>query len=134
MKNLSATKNWGIMYMMGGEGLIGYTNTDWVNNCSNCHSISGYAFLYSGGAVSWMSKQQMTVADLSTHTKYIAAAEALKELVWFWRLLTELKEGVLGPTLLHIDNHAAELLMQNPVNHSTMKHIDVWYHFILLIN
>ena len=72
----------------------------------------------------------MTVADSSTHAEYIAAAEASKELVWLRRLLTELKEWVPGPTSLHIDNCAANLLTWNPVNHGAMKHIDVQYHFI----
>ena len=90
IKYLSAMKNWGILYTMGGEGLIGYTNTDWANDHSNWHLISGYMFLYSGGAVSWMSKQQTTVANSSTHAEYIAATEASKELVWLQRLLTEL--------------------------------------------
>ena len=34
------------------------------------------------------------------------------------------------PTVLYIDNHAVDLLVRNPVNHTTMKHIDVCYHFI----
>ena len=109
---------------MGGE-LIGYTDADWANDCSNCHSISGYAFLYSGGAISWMSKQQSTVATSSTHAEYIAAMEAAKELVWICCLLTELQEEVSGPTILHIDNHAADLLARNPVNHAATKHIDI---------
>ena len=67
---------------MGGGGLGGYTNADWANNTSNHQSVSGYTFLYSGGAVSWMLKQQSTVATLLTHAEYIAAAEAAKELVW----------------------------------------------------
>ena len=31
---------------------------------------------------------------------------------------------------LYIDNHAADLLARNPVNHAAMKHIDIQYHFI----
>ena len=77
-----------------------------------------------------MSRQQMMVADSSTHAEYIAAAEASKELVWLRRLLTELKEEVPGPTPLHIDNRAADLLTQNPMNHSATKHINIRYHFI----
>ena len=119
MKYLSRMKNWGIMYTMSESSLVGYTNVDWANDHSNQQSILGYTFLYSGGAVSWMSRQQMTVADSSTHTEYIAAAEALKELMWLHRLLTELKEGVPGLTPLHINNCATDLLVQNPVNHST---------------
>ena len=80
--------------------------------------------------VSWSSKQQSTVATSSTHTEYIAAAKTSKELVWVWCLLSELHEGMLEPTRLHIDNHATELLARNPVNRATTKHINVWYHFI----
>ncbi|SRR5258707_666646 len=106
------------MYMMGDSELVGYTDADWANDRSNCCSISGYAFLYSGGAVSWMSRQQSTITTSSTHTEYIAAAEATKELVWLCCLLTELQEQISGPMVLHINNHAAT------------KHIDVWYHYI----
>ena len=130
MQYLSRTMNRGIMYTMGGRDLIGYTDVDWANDHTNRWSISGYSFLYSGGMVSWMSRQQTTVVDSSTHAEYIAAAEASKELVWLRRLLMELKEEVVGPTPLYIDNHAADLLARNPINHSTTKHIDVRYHFI----
>ena len=46
------------------------------------------------------------------------------------RLLTELQEEVSSPTVLHIDNCAADLLARNPINHAAMKHIDVQYHYI----
>ena len=115
---------------MGGGGLVGYTDANWVNDTSNWCSVLGYAFLYAGGAISWMSKQQSTTAMSSTHAKYIAAAEAAKELVWLRRLLAELREDVSGPTTLYIDNCATDLLARNPVNHSATKHVDVRYHFI----
>ena len=118
------------MYTMGEGELIGYTDADWANDHSNHRSVSGYAFLYSGGVVSWMSKQQSSTATSSTHAEYVAAAEAAKELIWLRRLLSELREGTSGPTALHIDNRAADLLARNPVNHAATKHIDVQYHFI----
>ena len=96
--------------MMGGGGLVGYMDTDWANNRLNCCSISGYAFLYSRGAVLWMSKQQGMAATSSTHSEYIAAAEAAKELVWLCHLLEELHEGMHGLTELFINNHATDLL------------------------
>ena len=120
----------GILYTMGGGELVGYTDVDWANDTTNRCSISGFAFLYAGGGVSWMSKQQSTVAMSSTHAEYISAAGAAKELVWLHRLLSEVGEGVSGPMTLYIDNHAADLLVRNPVNHSATKHIDVHYHFI----
>ena len=133
MRYLHGTLHRGILYTMGGGaggGLVGYMDADWVNDVSNWRSISGYAFLYAGGAVSWMSKQQSTTATSSTHAEYVAAAEAAKELVWLRRLLSELREPTYGPTTLYIDNRAADLLARNPVNHAATKHIDVRYHFI----
>ena len=82
MQYLAGCPSCSIMYTMGESELIGYTDVDWANNCLNHHLISGYTFLYSGGTVSWASKQQSTVATSSTHAEYIAAAEASKELVW----------------------------------------------------
>ena len=130
MRYLVGCPNRSIMYTMGQSGLVGYTDADWANDRFNRRSISGYAFMYSGGAVSWSSKQQSTVATSSTHAKYIAAAEASKELVWLRRLLSELHEGTPELTRLHIDNRAVDLLTRNPVNHAATKHIDVRYHFI----
>ncbi len=130
LRYLSGCPDRGILYTRDGGGLVGYTDADWASDRSNRRSISGYAFLLSGGAVSWMSKQQSTVASSSTHAEYIAAAEASKELVWLRRLLSELRKGTSEPTPLHIDNRAADLLARNPVNHGATKHIDVRYHFI----
>ncbi len=127
---LAGSSDHGIMYTMGGGDLIGYTDADWANDLANHCSISGYAFLYSGGAISWMSKQQSTTVTSSTHAKYITAAEAAKELVWLHHLLTKLHEIIPGLTPLHIDNRATDLLAQNPMNHAATKHVDVCYHFI----
>src|SRR5260370_36521879 len=130
MRYLMGCLNCGIMYTMGESELVGYTDVDWANDCLNCCSISGHAFLYAGGAVSWSSKQQSTMATSLTHMESIAAANASKELVWLHRLLSELCEGMPEPTRLYIDNHTTDLLTRNPVNHAAMKHIDVRYHFI----
>ncbi len=130
MQYLAGCLDHGIMYMMGDGDLVGYTDANWANDHANCCSISGYVFLYAGGAVSWMSKQQSTVAMSSTHAKYITAVEATKELVWLCHLITKLQEDISGSTVLHIDNCAADLLARNPINHAVTKHIDVQYHYI----
>jgi hypothetical protein len=97
MKYLAGTINRGIIYTAGGGELVGYTDADWANDMMNRRSISGYAFHLSGGAVSWMSKQQVTVVPSSTHASYIAAVEASKEVIWFRRLLGELHERPVNP-------------------------------------
>ncbi len=65
------------------------------------------------------------VATSSTHGEYVAGTEASKELVWLQHLLSELGEDIYQSTPLHIDNRAADLLVQNLVNHVATKHIDM---------
>lgn len=43
-----------------------------------------------GGATSWMSKLQATVALSSTNTEYIAIAHASQEVIWLLKLLLEI--------------------------------------------
>lgn len=65
----------------------------------------------------------------TTESEYIAASQAVKELVWLTRLQKELILGSPRPTL-HLDNQSAIRLIKNPEFHSRTKHIDVRYHFI----
>ena len=53
-------------------------------------STSGYVMTYSGGAVSWQSRLQKTVALSTMEAEYMAAVEARKELIWMRDFLIEL--------------------------------------------
>ena len=61
------------------DELMGYTDSDWAGLKDGRKSTGGYVFLFSGGLVSYQSKQQATVALCSTETEYMATTEARKE-------------------------------------------------------
>lgn len=65
----------------------------------------------------------------TTESEYIAASDAVKELVWLNRLTMELGEEDNQPKF-NMDNQAAIRLVKNPEFHKRTKHIDVRYHFI----
>jgi hypothetical protein len=50
-------------------------------------SQSGCVFTLNGGAVGWKSFKQNTIVDSKVEAEYIAASEALKEIVWIKKFL-----------------------------------------------
>jgi hypothetical protein len=130
---LRGTSDWGLVFRRGGENgltLHGYVDADWASDINDRKSTSGYVFTLAGGAVSWSSKKQSSVALSSTEAEYIAGAHAAKEVVWLRRLLSELGAGTNDPTIVHMDNQSAMTIARNPEFHDRTKHIEVRYHFL----
>jgi Reverse transcriptase (RNA-dependent DNA polymerase) len=113
-----------------GTVLRGFVDADWASDINDRKSTSGFAFMLGGGAISWGSKKQTSVALSSTEAKYVAAAYAVKEAVWLQRLLRELNLDVTLPTILHMDNQSAIAIARNPEFHDRTKHIDLRHHFL----
>ena len=66
----------------GGEDELvvnSYTDASFQTDRDDSRSQSGFVFILNGGAVSWRSSKQDTVADSTTEAEYIAASEAAKE-------------------------------------------------------
>jgi hypothetical protein len=88
-------------------------------------AISGYAFLLSGGAVSWACKKQEIVSLLMTESEYILGTHAAKEALWLRSLLYQIFGPYRDATTLFSDNQSAIALTQDHQYHAQMKHIDV---------
>ena len=61
--------------------------------------------------VSWKSHKQLVPTDSTTKAKYVAAAEATKELVWLKKILEDWKEKQVNYTTLLIENTYAILTL-----------------------
>lgn len=66
----------------------------------------------------------------TTESEYVAAAQAVKELMWIGLLLKNLQIGEIGQPNLLVDNQSAIRLIKNPEFHKRTKHIDIKYHFV----
>ncbi|KAK8662946.1 hypothetical protein V6N13_024832 [Hibiscus sabdariffa] len=89
LKYLRRTKDVFLVY--GGEEELrikGYTDASFQTDKDDSRSQSGFVFCLNGGAVSWKSSKQDTVADSTTEAEYIAASEAAKEAVWIKKFIT----------------------------------------------
>jgi hypothetical protein len=110
--------------------LTGYCDADWGQSADDRRSVTGYVFLLAGGAISWQSKKQKTVALSTVEAEYMAAAQSTKEALWWRSTIQGLGYSIDHPTPLYSDNQGAIALAKNPEHHSRTKHIDIQYHFI----
>src|SRR5260370_35254403 len=57
------------------EGFIAYTDVDWASDPINRKSVTGTIIKLAGGAVSWVSRQQKTVALSSPEPQYMGLSD-----------------------------------------------------------
>jgi hypothetical protein len=81
-----------------------------------------------GGAISWQSKRQPTVAVSTAEAEYMAAAAATKEALWLGKLMSDLGMPQAAISIFG-DNQAALKLLRNPITSLRSKHIDGVHHF-----
>lgn len=110
--------------------LIAYCDADYANDKDDRLSVSGYAIMLCGGAISWAARRQTVIADSTVNAEYIAIAEATKDIMWWKPLLKQLGYDTSAPTDLLNDNQGSIYLAWNGDNGTRSKAIDVKYHLI----
>ena len=81
-------------------------------------------FSLNGGAVSWRSSKQDTLADSTTKVEYIAALDAAKEAVWIKTLVFRLGvvPSITNPMDVYCGNNGALAQAKEPRSHQRSKH------------
>ena len=110
--------------------MIGYSDADWANDIDDRRSTSGNTFIMSGGAITWLSQKQTTVALSTSEAEYMALGLATQEAIWLHHLLNDLHVNTTEPTEIMEDNQGTIAMTRNPVGHKRTKHIDIKHHFI----
>jgi len=128
LRYLSGTASHGITFGAGSPGLQAYCDADYAGDTDTRRSTTGYVFILHGGAITWASRLQQTVAASTTEAEYMAAAAAVKEALWLRKLMSALQQDPVTVTI-KADNQRAIKLLKNPVFLMRSKHIDVIYHF-----
>lgn len=109
--------------------VVGFTDSDLAGDLDSRKSTSGYMVSYAGGVVAWQSRLQKCVSLSTTEAEFIAATEAMKEMLWMRRFTIEL--GLKQKRyVVFCDNQSAIHLAKNSSFHSRTKHIDTRYHWI----
>lgn len=114
----------------GNANLIGYTDSDWASDIDKRRSCSGHLFTLAGGAVSWFSKLQPTIALSSTEAEYMALSACVQEAIWLKQFGAELDPIFGNPCHILCDNRSAIDLAECDGYRQRSKHIDIRHHFI----
>ena len=129
VRYLRGTQDLGLVYSRSGQGVVvGFCDADFAGDRDQRRSTTGYVFLAAGGAISWSSQRQKTVALSTAEAEYQAASAAAREALWMRQLMQDLAVPLYCISI-RSDNQAALTLLANPVLSQRSKHIDVIHHF-----
>ena len=111
------------------EGFMAFTDADWAADKISRKSVTGYIVTLAGGAISWVSRKQKTIALSSTEAEYMSMSDTSRQIVWIESLMQELSFPI-DTIFLCCDNQGAMFLASNPAQEHRSKHIDIKYHYI----
>jgi hypothetical protein len=130
LRYLVHTPNLGLWYPKGSTfDLLGYSDSDYAGCRVNRKSTTGTCQFLGRSLVSWSSKKQNSVALSTAEDEYVAAGAWCAQLLWMKQTLKDFG-CELTKIFLLCDNESAIKLVNNPVNHSCTKHIDIRHHFL----
>lgn len=135
LRYLKSTSHYSITYSGSSSNctatLSGMADSDFAADTDDCKSISGYAFLLAGAAISWSAKRQTTVAQSTTESEYYGYNYAAREAMWLRELMAQFYNPTnQAPTTILADNEGAIALSKDPKFHQRTKHIGVQWHYV----
>jgi hypothetical protein len=68
---------------------LAYVDADYGGCRDTRRSTSGYVFTMAGGAVTWSSKRQATVALSTVEAEYVAMSRCAQQMIWMHTWLEE---------------------------------------------
>lgn len=109
LRYLKVTINYKLTFETSDDFRIqGYCDADWANDEDDRRSTTGYIFTCLGGAISWNTRKQPTVALSTTEAEYMALAAAAQEALWIRGLAQKLKINSCNePIQINCDNRGA---------------------------
>lgn len=112
------------------QELHAYSDANWAEDKTDRKSNSGYFCSINGGAISWCSRKQETVATSSAESELMALTETCKEMKWLRSMIKSLKEAVPEKMLIFTDSQSCISMIKNEKFSNKTKHIDIKYHYV----
>jgi hypothetical protein len=91
----------------------------------NMKSTLGWVATQNNVAVAWRSRKQPVMADSTSASEFIAAADASKQIVWMRRMYADFGHPIADPTITFEDNESCQKLVENYCGHDRVKHLHI---------
>ncbi|GKA47614.1 putative ribonuclease H-like domain-containing protein [Tanacetum coccineum] len=109
--------------------LVAYTDSDYARATQDRKSTTGGCQFLGNMLISWQCKKKTMVATSTTEAEYVAAASCYGQVLWIQNQLLDYGYNFMN-TVINIDNNISICIIENPVQHSKTKHIEIRHHFI----
>lgn len=132
---IKCTKNLKLKLSCKNPHLITYSDADFASNRDDRTSLGGQLVMLDNSPITWRTSKQKSVCLSTMESEFVSMTDAVKELVWFDRVLKEcihtqiILDHKLKP-LLFVDNQATIEFVKSPIENHRTKHIDVRLFFI----
>ncbi|GKC28554.1 putative ribonuclease H-like domain-containing protein, partial [Tanacetum coccineum] len=109
--------------------LVAYTDSDYAGATQDRKSTTGGCQFLGNRLISWQCKKQTVVATSTTEAEYVAAASCCGQVLWIQNQLLDYGYNFMN-IVININNNSTICIIENPVQHSKTKHIEIRHHFI----
>ena len=121
LRYIAGSLQTGILFGKGSTTVEAYCDADFASDTETRRSTPGFVFILAGGAITWSSKLQPTVAVSTSEAEYMAAAQAVKEALWLKTLLSDF--GIRAAAQkIYCDSQGAIKLLKHPIASIRSKH------------
>ena len=110
--------------------LWGWVDADWAGDTETRRSHTGYVLMLNGGAISWKSRRQDSVALSTSEAEYMAASQCGQDVLYLREMLSDFNVPQAAATRVYEDNLACIAMSENPVRRKYSRHIDIRRYFV----
>jgi Reverse transcriptase (RNA-dependent DNA polymerase) len=110
--------------------LVAFADAAHATDLKKRRSVSGFATMLAGAAISYKSKLQPAPATSSTEAEFVCAVQAAKSIKYLRTVLHELGFPQQQPTVIYEDNKAAIAMINASKPTPRTRHIDTQYYAI----
>ncbi|MBW0489471.1 hypothetical protein O181_029186 [Austropuccinia psidii MF-1] len=111
------------------SALTGWADADYANDHVERKSILGNLITLCGNPVSWLSKNQLVVAQSTTEAEFISMNVCAKQLRWLTYLMRDLGQDIEKPVICNDNSGAVTISSQQSLNANT-KNIEIQYQYV----